>query len=190
MSYYCYAKPLNKLGIKKIKMAECVVDFESCLSEVLTKLDETGMDFSLKKEQESAMRHMFNGKDVMAILPTGFGKSLIFQLFVMMCGVRSKRQGGTGFSSVIVISPLQSIIRDQVVEVNSMGMTACDLNEKLNCLDDIHQGQFNIIYASAEAAMDKRFLDALKSKDSLFNENLAAFIVDESHTVETWTGLR
>ena len=52
------------------------------------------MVFSLKKEQESAMRHIFNGKDVMAILPTGFGKSLIFQLFVTMCGVRSKRQGG------------------------------------------------------------------------------------------------
>ena len=116
-----------------------MVDFESCLREVLSKLNETGMAFSLKKEQESAVRHIFNGKDVMAVLPTGFGKSLIFQLFLMMCGVRSKRQGGTGFSSVIVISLLQSIIRDQVVEVNSIGMTACDLNEKLNCLDDIEK---------------------------------------------------
>lgn len=77
-----------------------------------------------------------------------------------------------------------------MVEVNSMGMTACDLNEKLNCLEEIHQGKFNVIYASAEAAMDKRFLEALKTKDSLFNENLAGCIVDESHTVETWTGLR
>jgi len=85
---------------------------------------------------------------------------------------------------------LQSIIRDQVVEVNSIGLTACDLNGKLNCLEDIHQGKFNVIYASAEAATDKRFLEALKTKDSLFNENLAVRIVDESHTVETWTGLR
>ena len=46
--------------------------------------------------------------------------------------MRSKRQGGAGFSSVIVISPLQSIIRDQVVEVNSMGMTAFDLAAKSN----------------------------------------------------------
>jgi len=46
-------------------MAECVEDFESCLSEVLLKLNETGMAFSLKKEQESAMRHLFNGKDLM-----------------------------------------------------------------------------------------------------------------------------
>ena len=47
----------------------------------------------------------------MAILPTGFGKSLIFQLFATMCGVRSKRQGGIGLSGIIVISPLQSIIQ-------------------------------------------------------------------------------
>jgi len=57
-------------------------------------------------------------------------------------------------------------------------------------LDDIHQGKFKVIYASAEAAMDKRFLEALNTKDSLFNENMAACVVDESHTVETWTGLR
>ena len=167
-----------------------MVDFESCLREVLSKLNETGMAFSLKKEQESAVRHIFNGKDVMAVLPTGFGKSLIFQLFLMMCGVRSKRQGGTGFSSVLVISPLQSIIQDQVVEVNSMEMTACDLNEKLNSLDDIHQGKCNIIYTSAEATMDTPFLNTLKSKDFLFNENTAACIVDKSRTLETWTGLR
>ena len=114
----------------------------------------------------------------------------IVTMIVMMCGVLSKRKGESGFSSIIVISPLQSTIRDQVIEVNSMGMTACDLNENLDCLDDIHQGKFNIIYASAEAALDKRFLNSLKAKDSLFNKTLAALIVDESHTLETWTGLR
>ena len=62
------------------------------------ELNETRMVSSLKKEQESAMPHVFNSKDVMAILPTGFGKSLIFQLFVTMCRVRSKRPGGTDFS--------------------------------------------------------------------------------------------
>ena len=83
-----------------------------CLSEVLLELNETGMFFSLKKEQESAMPHIFNGRDViMAILPTGFGKSLILQLFVTTCGVRSKRQGGIGFSGIIVTSPLQSTIQ-------------------------------------------------------------------------------
>ena len=88
-----------------------------CLSEVLLELNETGMGFSLKKEQESAMSHIFNGKDVMAILPTGFAKSLIFQLFVTMCGVRSKRQRGICFSGIIVISLLQGIIQSIIVRL-------------------------------------------------------------------------
>ena len=49
-------------------------DFESCLNGVLLKLNKIGMAFSLKKEQGSAMGHIFNGKGVMAILPTGFSK--------------------------------------------------------------------------------------------------------------------
>ncbi|KAL9977690.1 hypothetical protein ACROYT_G015122 [Oculina patagonica] len=44
--------------------------------------------------------------------------------------------------------------------------------------------------ASAEAAMDKRFLDSLKLKNSVFNQNLAGLVVDESHTVETWAVMR
>ena len=164
--------------------------FESCLNEVLEDLRSKGFAFSLKSEQRSSLRNLFEGKDLLAVLPTGFGKSLIFQLLVLMTEVRRKRRGERGFASIVVISPLQSIIRDQVVEVVSMGMTACDLNEKLDCLEEIHQGKYHIVYASAEAAMDKRFLDSLKLKDSLFNENLVACIVDESHTVETWTGLR
>lgn len=159
-----------------------VVDFESCLSEVLSELSAAGLAFTLKTEQERALRHLFNGKDVMAVLPTGFGKSLIFQLFVLMCGVRSKRQGGTGFASIIVISPLQSIIRDhQVVEVNSMGMTACDLNEKLDCLDDNTPRE---IQHCLRVSWKPPWISVLSIQDSLFNENLAAYIVDESrHTV-------
>ena len=71
-----------------------------------------------------------------------------------------------------------------------MGMMVCDLNETFDCLEDIHGGKFNLVYASAEAPVDMHFIDSLKSKNSAFNENLAALVVDESHTVETWTGLR
>ena len=53
------------------------------------KLSESVLGFTLKREQELSMRHLFNFIDVMAVLPTEFGKSLIFQMFVMMCGVRN-----------------------------------------------------------------------------------------------------
>ena len=52
-----------------------MADFESCVFERSFIEGQRNRDgFSLKKEQESAMPHIFNGKDVMAILPTGFGK--------------------------------------------------------------------------------------------------------------------
>ena len=55
------------------------------------KLSESVLGFALKMKQELSMRHLFNCIDVMSVLPTGFEKSLIFQMFVMMCGVRNKR---------------------------------------------------------------------------------------------------
>ena len=55
-------------------------------------MSESVLSFTLKREQEMSTRHLFNCIDVMVILPTEFGKSLIFQMFVMMCGVRIKKK--------------------------------------------------------------------------------------------------
>ena len=163
--------------------------YESCLEEVLAVLKNKGFSFILKREQDSALRHLFKRKDVLAVLPTGFGKSLIFQLLVFLAKAKGRREGGEGFAAILVITPLSSIIQDQISEISSMGLSGCNLSKKLECLDDIHNGKVDIVYASAEAATDKRFVESLKKKNS-FNKNLAACIVDETHTVETWTGLR
>ena len=56
------------------------------------KLSELALDFTFKREQALSMRYLFNCIDVMAVLPTEFRKSLIFQMFVMMCGVRNKKK--------------------------------------------------------------------------------------------------
>jgi len=56
------------------KMAEEL--FKECLDDVLKELSSKGFAFTLKAEQQLALRHLFDGKDVLAVLPTGFGKSL------------------------------------------------------------------------------------------------------------------
>ena len=67
-----------------------------------------------------------------------------------------------------------------MVDVNSMGMTACDLNNKLDCSDDIHQGNSVLFTRQLKPLWTiKRFHNSLKAKDSLFNKNLAALILDE-----------
>ena len=69
-----------------------------------------------------------------------------------------------------------------------MSLSACNLSEKLADLTDIEGGKYHIVY-SGERALDKRFLQSLK-KDTVFSRRMAACVVDESHTIETWTGLR
>ena len=155
--------------------------FELLLKETMRSLEENGIKFMLKAEQKTAIRHLFDKKDLLAVLPTDYGKSLIFQLLVLL----AKRAD----ASFLVITPLFSIINDQVMEVEAMNLTACNLAQKLGNLEDIEGGNFNVIYASAESATDKRFLQSLK-KDTTFSSSLVACVVDESHTVETWTSLR
>ena len=157
--------------------------FELLLKETIRSLEENGIKFMLKAEQKTAIRHLFEKKDLLAVLPTGYGKSLIFQLLVLL----AKRAGN--YASLLVITPLVSIINDQVMEVEAMNLTACNLAQKLGNLEDIEGGNFNVVYASAESATDWRFLQSLK-KNTTFSSSLVACVVDELHTVETWTGLR
>lgn len=159
--------------------------FESCLAEVITNLRSyIGPQFSFKDEQVISIHQLFSGKDLIAVLPTGFGKSLIFQALVLL---KERQHGRKG--CILVITPLNSIIKDQILEVSSLGITACSLVEHIDNLEDLLSGKYSIVYASAECATDKRFLSHLK-KDSFFKSNLLACVVDETHTVETWTGLR
>ena len=70
---------------------------------------------------------------------------------------------------MLVITPLFRIINDQVMEVEASNLTACNLAQKLLCLD-IEGGKFDV-YTSAESATDKRFLQSLK-KSTTFSSSL------------------
>ena len=165
-------------------MADDSIDrVELLLGETLRSLKENGIKFVIKAEQKRAIRQLFEKKDLLAVLPTGYGKSLIFQLLVLLA------KSAVNSASLLVITPLVSIINDQIMEVEAMNLTACNLAQKLDSLQDIEGGKFDVVYASAESATDKRFLQSLK-KNTTFSSSLVACVVDESHTVETWTGLR
>lgn len=163
------------------------VEFHDCLSAVLSNLKLRGVNFVLKKEQEEALKSLFFGKDVVGILPTGFGKSLIFQLLVLLTSEKFKRQGQLNRNAtILVICPLRSLIKDQLTEVQELGILASSLPEASE--DDIKRGNFHIIYSSPECALEKSFLSCLKEGD--FHNNMAAVVIDESHTLETWIGKR
>ena len=56
--------------------------------------------------------------------------------------------------------------------------------------DELHATKFQLIFSSAETALERRFLNILKASSSSLHRKLAAAVVDESHTVEMWTGKR
>lgn len=136
----------------------------------------------LKAEQELAVKSMLEGKDVLAVLPTGFGKSMIFTVF----GIAKKNIIKSPVS-VLIICPLKSIVADQLDQLKGICSAAELTNEKFgNTLKDPPE----FIYCSAEQALETRFLDALKDQNSKIHQRMSAVVVDESHTVETWTGMR
>ena len=67
---------------------------------------------SLKNEQKEVVRHLLRSKDIVGILPTGFGKSLIYQLYAT-----AKQMQEDGNVVVLVVSPVKSIMNDQIEEM-------------------------------------------------------------------------
>ena len=84
----------------------------------------------LKEHQEVAVEELLLGKDVLAVLPTGFGKSMIFTIFVLARQEMLKRLEKDAATCVLIISPLASMISDQIAEMQSLGFNALEHPEK------------------------------------------------------------
>ena len=107
----------------------------------------------LKREQKEAVSRLLEGKDVFAVLPTGFGKSLIYQSFVL--AKEMKFNSCAGCSSrpwCLVIVPLRSIMEEQI-KSNDFNLNVVGFSKSKDVLDDIRSNKFQLIYTSAEQAM-------------------------------------
>ena len=130
---------------------------------------------SFRPLQEEIMADALAGKDVFALLPTGGGKSLCFQLPALV------RPGLT-----VVVSPLISLMKDQVDALQASGVQATFLNSALAAgegrerLRGLHTGKYRLLYVAPERLMLSGFLEDLKT----WNVNL--FAVDEAHCISEW----
>lgn len=115
------------------------------------------------------------GQDVFALLPTGGGKSLCFQLPALV------REGLT-----VVVSPLIALMKDQVDALQASGVAATFLNSTLGekearaRLAGLHRGEFRLLYAAPERLMLDGWQENLKAW------NVAALAIDEAHCVSEW----
>ena len=131
------------------------------------------------------MESLLKGRDVFGVLPTGFGKSLIFQLFVLAKNrAYNLPNASVERPTIIVICPLKSIMEEQITS-NEFGLSAAELRFDGETLNSIRNGEVQVVYATAEKVLKEQLTTLLK-EDCPFRSSLSLIVVDEFHTVYTW----
>ncbi len=123
--------------------------------------------------QEDLVDGVLTGRDVLGIMPTGGGKSICYQIpALLLPGI------------TVVISPLISLMKDQVAALQNAGISAAFLNSSLDqesarqVWDGVRWNVYKLIYIAPERLTDPRFLDALS--------NVSLVAVDEAHCISQW----
>jgi len=125
--------------------------------------------------QREIIETSLDGRDVFALLPTGGGKSLCFQLPALL------RKGLT-----VVVSPLIALMKDQVDQLEAAGVAATFLNSSLKVaeaksrLRGLHEGKYQLLYAAPERLMLDNW------RDNLLAWNVSALAIDEAHCISEW----
>jgi ATP-dependent DNA helicase RecQ len=130
---------------------------------------------SFRPHQEEIVQAIFQGRDVFAVMPTGGGKSLCYQLPArLMDGV------------CVVVSPLISLMKDQVDAARINGLSAGTLNSAISADERnavgvaLRQNRLDLLYISPERFNSEYFLERLKTL------KIAFFAIDEAHCISEW----
>ncbi|MDD3321441.1 MAG: RecQ family ATP-dependent DNA helicase [Paludibacter sp.] len=130
--------------------------------------------------QEEAVKAAVDNKSLLAVFPTGGGKSITFQVPALMSGESSK-------GLTIVISPLQSLMKDQVDNLEKNGITeAVTINglldpiERAKSFERVEDGSASLLYISPESLRSKTIERLLLSR------KIVRFVIDEAHCFSSW----
>jgi ATP-dependent DNA helicase RecQ len=143
--------------------------------DVMTRLRTHFGHQEFRQGQEEIVGAVLGGRDVLAVMPTGSGKSLGYQLPAVML------RGTT-----LVVSPLISLMKDQVDELNRRGIGSASLHSMLSTgdrrdvLSAARAGALRLLYVAPERFASDQFLRLLGELD------VARFVVDEAHCVSEW----
>lgn len=130
--------------------------------------------------QENAVQAAVDNKSLLAVFPTGGGKSITFQVPALMAGENAK-------GLTVVISPLQSLMKDQVDNLEKIQITeAVTINglldpiERAKSIERIQNGRASILYISPESLRSKTI------ERLLLGRKIVRFVIDEAHCFSSW----
>ena len=130
---------------------------------------------SFRPGQEAVINAVLEGRDILAVMPTGAGKSLCYQVPAMLLS-----------GITLVISPLISLMQDQVKALNEAGVDAAFINSSLSekemhdTFKNASKGQYKIIYVAPERLMSEGFVRLAKGVE------ISMITVDEAHCISQW----
>lgn len=130
---------------------------------------------SFRPGQEAVINAILKGRDILAVMPTGAGKSLCYQVPAMLLS-----------GITLVISPLISLMQDQVKALNEAGVNAAFINSSLSekelndTFKNAYKGHYKIIYVAPERLMSEGFISFAKSVE------ISMVTVDEAHCISQW----
>ncbi|MDR7210973.1 RecQ family ATP-dependent DNA helicase [Flavobacterium piscis] len=130
--------------------------------------------------QERAVKAAIDNKSILAVFPTGGGKSITFQVPALMSGEATK-------GLTVVISPLQSLMKDQVDNLEKIGITeAVTINglldpiERAKSFERVEDGSATILYISPESLRSKTI------ERLILGRKIVRFVIDEAHCFSSW----
>lgn len=153
---------------------------DSSIQEVVSRFFEK--DFKVKESQVACLKSVLNGYDTLGVLPTGHGKTLIYQLLPhVMLELRKSSYVYPAKPILIIVSPLISLISEQVERCEKFGKAA-QLLEPFS--DNIKNGNVCYLFASPEMFLSQSCRNLFLTET--YRNNVAAIVIDEAHTVVKW----
>jgi ATP-dependent DNA helicase RecQ len=130
--------------------------------------------------QEEAARAALEGRSILSVFPTGGGKSITFQVPALMAGENEK-------GLTVIISPLQSLMKDQVDNLEARGITGAvaisgllDPIEHAKAIERVAEGFASLLYIAPES------LRSATMERLLLQRNVVRFVIDEAHCFSSW----